>query len=83
MAAQCDLEVLAQDEVRPSRMAAQCDSNALTQGEVQHARHHGELWQGIMDDSFDNTVVLHNPLLGLDLPPPTSGWSSDRPRAPG
>ena len=25
---------------------------------------HSELWQGIKDDSFYNTVVLHDPLLG-------------------
>ena len=47
------------------------------------SKSHGELWQSIMDESFDNTVVLQDPMLDPALPPPTSEWYPDRLQAPG
>ena len=44
---------------------------------------HSELWQSIMDESFDNSVVLQDPMLDPDLPLPTSGWNPDQLSAPG
>ena len=42
------------------------------------SKSHGEIWQSITDESFDNTVVLQDPMLDPALPPPTSGWNPDR-----
>ena len=44
---------------------------------------HGELWQNIMNESFEHTVVLQDPMHDPALPPPTSEWHPDRLQAPG